>query len=113
LLRFKINKVSPEFKVRTVIELKTGEVLVNLVKIVLTGMLRNEMSEYGKETEEWRQALVGLDRVTQIDQRLMAVKHIVKEVLKVNRDVDPSLAKQGDEFELARVTFKNSFYFFL
>jgi hypothetical protein len=100
---FKINKINPDYKLRTLTELKNGEILLSIVRIILTGMLANEMSEYGNEMEEWRQLLASIDHINQIEQKFLCVHYVIKEVLKVNREVNPVQAKQGDEFELARV----------
>jgi hypothetical protein len=90
--------------IKSLSEFKSGEVLVTLAKILLTGILEKEKAEYGTETDEWRQLLAtDSNQLRTAENRFAYLHYICKNTLKVNRDISTALAKQGDEFELARV----------
>ena len=94
-----INRIKPEFNLKNIKDLKTCEIFINLIQLILIS-IESELDEFYENFKNLQ--------MNTIDDKFEFVHYVCKGLFNINGEIYIDKAKKGDEFELAKVRIKNN-----
>jgi hypothetical protein len=98
--RWQINRVSNEFKIISLSELKNGQIFLSLLKLTVDNMRHNQRDKF---TAVFGGANYFAQAGSSLDNTYVFIRDVCRKAFLINADIQVSQAKRGDDYELAKV----------
>ena len=91
-----LNNVDAEYKVKALVSLKDAQVFLNLAKLILSELSYDHLSDFIENIHD-------TVNTNTVDEKFDFLHTVFTKVFALNGHILVGLAKNGDEYELAKV----------